>query len=314
MNYGNRKPKRPLVFICYSKNNKPFVRKLADRLKRDGVDVWIDHLEIRIGDSIHNKINEGLAKSDFLIVVLSKDSVKSRWVREELNSAASLEKLSDSGVFILPLLLEQCDVPPLLLDRRYANFADDEESAYRELLDGIFLHFKEKHPQIAVEQLAPPTPKRVYDIIITPFVFDLDLFMAIPPRSFELMVAMLFEALGFTVEVTPITRDGGADVVAMKAPALGLSPIKTIIECKRYTLPKKVGVEVVRQLRGAMYSYGASRGIIVTTSYFTKEAKTLAQNFMIDLVDIDKLRQMMRSVDAQTFLDMLRRQERKNGG
>lgn len=278
------------------------MKGLAHRLQQDGVDVWIDHLEIKIGDSIHDKINEGLSKSDFLMVVLSRESVKSRWVREELNSASGLEKLSDRGVFILPILIERCDVPPLLIDRRYANFLDDEDSAYKELIDSIFHHFKEKHPEVNVTSIEPPEIHSIYTTVLDRLVFNYDILLESPPRFFEQYVAVLFESLGFETKVTPVTRDGGADIVASKSPAPGLSPIKTIIECKRYAPPRKVGVDVVRQLLGSMHSFGAAYGIIVTTSYFTKEAEALAATASIDLVDRDKLSNMLRSIDTKIWL------------
>lgn len=289
--------RRPLVFICHSSTDKPFVKRLEKRLLTDGIDTWVDHLEIRIGDSIHDKINEGLSKSDFLIIVLSKASIESRWVREELNSAASLEKLNRKGVFILPLLLEHCNVPPLLLDRRYANFVEDIELGYQELRDSIFHHFKDKHPDVDVSAITPP---KLQDVVISPLLTAENL-LTLPPRLFEQLIAFLFEGLGFSVELTSVTRDGGADVIAFKSPAPGLSQIKTIIECKRYTTNKKVGVDIVRQLIGAMHSFKAPQGIIVTTSFFTNEAELLASSSSIDLIDRGKLLKMLNSISAGTW-------------
>jgi len=301
------KTARPLIFICHSSRDKAFVRSLAQRLSRDGVDVWIDHLEIRIGDSIHDKINEGLSKSDFLVVVLTQSSVKSRWVREELNSASSLEKLANKGVFILPILLERCDVPPLLLDRRYANFLEDEGSAYQELLDAISHHFKSKHPDVDVAPLRQPEAIEAYGVVVNQVVLNTDIMAALPPRAFEILVAGMFESMGFTVQLTPVTRDGGFDVIVFKSPAPGLSPLKTIVECKRFTPPKKVGVETVRQLFGVMHAVNAAQGIIVTTSYFTKEAEYFTSMCAIDLIDRDKLQQMLKKISRSTWEDIMNR-------
>jgi hypothetical protein len=273
--------KKPIIFICHSSKDKSFVRDLTKRLNGYGVETWIDELEIKIGQSIHEKINEGLGKSDFLVVVLSKASVASRWVREELNSAASLEKLKNIGTFILPALLEKCDVPPLLLDRRYANFLDDPEAAFKELLDSIFHHFKDRHPEVQLPDLKPPTIDQAF---LKGLRKDPSELLDLPPRAFEQLVSLLFYDLGFEVQITPVTRDGGADVVAMKNLAPGLSPIKTIVECKRYSPGHKVGVEIVRQLYGALQAFKAERGVIVTTSDFTAGARKLARDLSIDLI------------------------------
>ena len=70
----------PTVFISHSSKNKPFVEELISDLKREDVDVWFDKWEIHVGDSILQKIEEGLNNKDYLAIVLSKDSVKSEWV------------------------------------------------------------------------------------------------------------------------------------------------------------------------------------------------------------------------------------------
>lgn len=282
--------RRPLIFICHSSRDKPFVRELADRLASDGVDSWIDEMEIRVGDSLHENINGGLAKSDFLVVVLSSSSVESQWVRNELSSAASLEKLRDQGVFILPALLEPCEVPPLLLDRRYANFAEDRDAAYQELLDGIFHHFAARHPEVSAPDYAP-TP--IDDRYLSTAVEHPDQLFRLAPREFEELVSTVFQKLGYQTEVTPVTKDGGADVVAT-AEVPGLSPFRVVVECKRYAPENAVGVDIVRQLAGAMQGFGVNRGVVVTTSGFSEPAREAARAASIDLIDAGALLDLIK--------------------
>jgi hypothetical protein len=65
--------------------------------------------------------------------VLSKVSTASRWVQAELN-AALMEELSGKGVAVLPVLIEDCELPPLLKDRVYADFRDDFQAGLQKLL------------------------------------------------------------------------------------------------------------------------------------------------------------------------------------
>jgi hypothetical protein len=123
------------VFISYTRSDRAFVSQLAERLKADGIDVWWDQWEIGIGDSIVDKINSGLAEADILAIVLSGNAVRSRWVREELN--AMMSGVIEKKASVMPVLLEGCEIPPLLAHRRYANFADDPTSAYDELLSSL---------------------------------------------------------------------------------------------------------------------------------------------------------------------------------
>jgi len=128
---------KPTVFISYCHADSGPVDWLADELEAGGVDVWIDKWKIKVGDSITERINEGITASDFLIVVLSRSSVNSRWVKEELNAATVKKIEEEKHAFILPVLLEDCEIPALLRDKKYANFADDPQQAFRELLDVI---------------------------------------------------------------------------------------------------------------------------------------------------------------------------------
>ena len=128
---------KPTVFISYSHADSQFVDQLADKLKAGGVGVWIDKWKIKVGDSITGKINEGIGDSDFLIVVLSNASVNSKWVREELNAATIRNVEEEKHAFILPILLEDCEIPTLFQHRKYANFKDDPKQALQELLEVI---------------------------------------------------------------------------------------------------------------------------------------------------------------------------------
>ena len=66
------------VFISYSSSDKNFVEKLSKDLNELGIGVWFDKLEIKVGDSIVEKINKGISENDYLAIVLSPDSVNSK--------------------------------------------------------------------------------------------------------------------------------------------------------------------------------------------------------------------------------------------
>jgi len=77
----------PKVFVSHSWTDKQEVRPLAEQLQASGTDVWFDEWEMRAGDSLVQKIDEGLAACDVFLIVISTASVASKWVREELSSA-----------------------------------------------------------------------------------------------------------------------------------------------------------------------------------------------------------------------------------
>jgi hypothetical protein len=114
------------IFISHTHEDKPFVRHLKAALNERGVsDVWVDEAEIMVGDSLTRKIEEGLTKTRYFGVVLSPRSIKSRWVHKELETAMTKE-IETGTVVVLPLLYEECDLPPFLKGKLYADFTSPE--------------------------------------------------------------------------------------------------------------------------------------------------------------------------------------------
>ncbi|QDS88708.1 TIR domain protein [Rosistilla ulvae] len=111
------------VFLSHSSPDKPFARRIGNDLRAFGTKVWIDEAEIRVGDSLIQKISEGIDNVDFLIVLLSQASCKSAWVEKEVNIALTQE-IVGRRVKVLPCLLDDCNIPTFLTDKRYADFRD----------------------------------------------------------------------------------------------------------------------------------------------------------------------------------------------
>jgi TIR domain len=111
------------VFLCHSSKDKAFVRKLASKLEREGMRVWLDGAEIDIGDSLLNKIGKAIDKMEYFIIVLSNNFVDSEWARIELPIAIQKE-LSEKRVAVLPLLLHNVEIPPFLMNKKFSDFTD----------------------------------------------------------------------------------------------------------------------------------------------------------------------------------------------
>jgi hypothetical protein len=126
------------VFLSYTSRDKSFVLKLANDLKTENVQVWLDEWEIRAGSSIVEEIGRGLSSNDFFILVLSPQALQSKWVHKEL-SASLMRHLSEKSITILPALLEKCDIPTIIKDVKYANFTSDYAKGFAELCMGLGL-------------------------------------------------------------------------------------------------------------------------------------------------------------------------------
>src|SRR5690348_13494053 len=109
------------IFISHSGRDADAALRLAEDLKRAGLDVWLDAWEIGVGDRITQSIQTGLRRADFLALWITKASVASGWVEREWQNKYRAEVESGTTV-ILPLLAENCELPELLADKLYADF------------------------------------------------------------------------------------------------------------------------------------------------------------------------------------------------
>lgn len=90
------------VFISYASEDKNAVaRPLAENLKKAGVRVWLDEHELKLGDSLSRKIDQGLALSRFGVVILSPSFFAKHWPRAELAGLRATEE--DGQKRILPV-------------------------------------------------------------------------------------------------------------------------------------------------------------------------------------------------------------------
>jgi len=102
----------------------------------------------------------------------------------------------------------------------------------------------------------------------------------IDPRSFEELVAFLFDNFGYEVELTGRTRDGGRDIIALQKKVV---LTKYLIECKRPDPDNKIGIGPVRELYGVKVDEGASKAILATSTYFTKDANLFMERHKWEL-------------------------------
>ena len=121
------------VFISYNHQDSEFVDKLAMSLISHNVKVWKDEWQISVGDSIINKIQDGLEGASYICVVFSNNSIRSEWVKREIN-AGLLKEIEDKKITILPVVIDDCKIPLLLRDKLYADFRGNFDTGLKKLL------------------------------------------------------------------------------------------------------------------------------------------------------------------------------------
>lgn len=107
--------KTPIGFLSHASDDKDrFVLGFGEKLRKHGIELWLDKWEILPGDKIVGKIfEEGLKTAEVIIVVLSNVSVAKPWVRAELEVA--VVKRIEEGIRIIPVVIdEDCPIPEAL--------------------------------------------------------------------------------------------------------------------------------------------------------------------------------------------------------
>jgi hypothetical protein len=129
------------AFISHaSEDKKEVVIPLYNYLKKSGLRIWYDNAELTIGDSLREKIEEGLAMSRFGIVVISKTFLLKKWPQRELNGLFSLEE--ENNKVILPVWhnIDKSEIlkySPILADKLSASTNEGIEKVGNELIKVI---------------------------------------------------------------------------------------------------------------------------------------------------------------------------------
>lgn len=116
------------VFISHASEDKDSVaRPLAEALRSNGISVWYDEFELRIGDSLRRKIDKGIANSNFGVIVISRDFIHKGWTNYELDGL--ITRAVNGEQVMLPIWhnvtkREVIDYSPSLADKLARNTTD----------------------------------------------------------------------------------------------------------------------------------------------------------------------------------------------
>src|SRR3990172_23938 len=150
------------IFISHSSKDKEFVRQLGRDLAEFGHHPWLDEWEIKVGECIPTKIQQGLADSDYLILVLSQHSVESGWVEREWKDKY-WEEVEKGKVLILPVIVQECIIPRLLKTKCYADFRSSYAVGFSRLVASIDPVIKPQQGSITPK--VTETTKKLTDLI-----------------------------------------------------------------------------------------------------------------------------------------------------
>lgn len=141
------------VFISYSRINDAFADIIYDRLKKEGVPVWLDRHDVIAGD-LQKQIAKAIRLNDVVLLVLSEAAIKSDWVESELDMAREREKAENRDV-LCPISIDDAWKAKLeneatgrklwrkLTDKAILDFSPnaDFETQFGKLLRGLRINY-----------------------------------------------------------------------------------------------------------------------------------------------------------------------------
>ena len=147
----------PRAFISYAHEDKDIALQLSKLLTQNGVQPWIDAWEIAAGDSLIERVFEqGLKNCAVFVILLSPDSVKSSWVKQELDVAV-LNRIRHLTQ-VIPVVTKECEIPVSLRALKRLNLNEGIDNVTRAIVDVAY----QRHPD---RPLIQPEPEHIRKLV-----------------------------------------------------------------------------------------------------------------------------------------------------
>ncbi|SEG76731.1 TIR domain-containing protein [Bosea lathyri] len=256
---------RKSVFVSYAQQDRATAQLLAMRLQDVGMDVWLD-TSVQPGEVWRDVVDRKLGMSDYFIALISSASVNSKHFHEEVLRRDFIRGLSDRSIPIIPILLDDVEVPPSMRDILYLDFRADPRAAMERL----------------VATLAP--------------AIDID-FSVLSPYQFEELVADLLASLGYEAEREVVVQGRNFDfhlTFTRSDPFGGSIAEDWLIEVKHYS-SGRLSVAVITEFANlaTLMRDQKTQIALVTSSQVTSAAREILRQAPLRLVEGVELKRIL---------------------
>ncbi|MBR0820284.1 TIR domain-containing protein [Bradyrhizobium liaoningense] len=254
----------PSVFISYARSDADVAAELATRLEAAGIGVWRDS-HVAPGENWAAAIEGQLRAADYLIILVTHAALASDWVMAETSEA--IREYSDRAVTVVPVLLENVEMPLSLSRIQYLDFRGDKQRA----MDALVSHLSAS-----------------VDIDLSEFT----------PQSFEDLVGDLLVDLGFTVEREPRVHGKQFDFrasVPVRDPFGALATEQWLIEAKHHS-SGRVSVQTIREFIGFARSINAlenTKLALITSGQLTSAGREILKSTHLRVVEGVELKRIL---------------------
>lgn len=247
------------VFVSYAHEDEAWVTVLAENLHRAGRDVFFDQWEVVGGSLLSQRLQEGLARSNVVVLVVSRAAVDRPWWQEEF--AAAMAGVVAGVQRLIPVLLDDVPLSPFVASRLYVDFRDLDAPAQYEARFAELLKAVQGVP-------VGERPQRGGGIVVPPGVYRAE-----GPRAARLRIdrqQVVFSTADRESTHSPLGVDGGlrtlvweverarsrtSDSVVVKAPG----PVGGVLHSRLTELGQALGARFLAGDAGAALAQEVAR-------------------------------------------------------
>ncbi len=205
------------IFLCYAKIDKEEVENLYNKLSEAGFDPWMDTKNILGGQNTSLAINGAIRHSDLFLACLTDNSVNNEGVfHSEIKDALDIQRQKLEGdIYIIPVLLENCNMPHSLRDIQSVNLF--EEGGWIKLIKSI------KSIQEKIRQIAEQQEKVKWVLVLSATVDQIN------KQKVEAIVKHL-RSLTNDTELTLLRIESGSVIIYLESSQKGFKKIVSLFE------------------------------------------------------------------------------------
>lgn len=122
----------PTVFLSHSSKDRAIVERVGEELRRMALKPWLDVQQIAPGERIPQKLSTALASAGYFLIFWSSSAANSRWVQSEVD-AAFFRWADNQSILIIPVLLDNSELPELLKPISHLDFRKNIDSGLAQL-------------------------------------------------------------------------------------------------------------------------------------------------------------------------------------